>query len=143
MKIAIKILSIIFVSLLLSACNQNVGRTNNVEIIISDSDKFSKEKIEEAIGCVMEKFADFQGCDLLQLWYDEARSISEIDMIVKSGTGRVNGVSKENIIILFSNFYVGSSAPRYFNRNFTYTDWMWILIKNNENENWRVVDWGY
>jgi hypothetical protein len=45
---------------------------------------------------------------------------------------------------LFSDFYVDSSGgDGSFNPDYTYTDWNWILIRNSENDKWKVYDWGY
>ena len=44
---------------------------------------------------------------------------------------------------MFSNFKAGSRADMTFNRNSIYEDWVWIIIRDNANDNWRVDSWGY
>jgi len=136
-------LTTITLCLTLSACSPSNGIIDNVEITIGVSDNFSVEEIEEAINRVKEKFVGFRGCELLQLWYDEKSSEDRIESYMRSGGGRTNGVSRENVIILFSNFKAGSRAEMTFNQNTVYEDWMWILIRDGENDPWRIDDWGY
>jgi len=62
---------------------------------------------------------------------------------MRSGGGRTNGVSRENLIVLFSNFKAGTRAEMPFNRNFIYEEWIWILIRDSKNDPWRIDDWGY
>ena len=127
-----------------AACGQAGGKTGNVEVIIGDSVRFDREEIVRAADSVIKEFADFKGCELTQLWYDEAISDFTIDGYVESGSGSVNGVGKENVIVLLSNFDVDSSGgDGSFNPNSTYTDWNWIVIRDSENEDWYIKDWGY
>ena len=110
MKVILKrqslIVFFIAVCLASSACTQYRGITDNVEVSIGSSDRFSEVEIKSAANIVIKKFADFVGCELLQLWYDETRSDVVIDEYMSSGRGSVNSVEKENVIVLFSNFYV-------------------------------------
>ena len=91
----------------------------------------------------MQKFADFQDCELLRLWYDENKSDYEIDGFKESGGDIFRGIGRENIIILFSDYHSDASAGKGFNQDYTYTDWMWILIRDSENDPWQLKDWGY
>ena len=144
-KYLIRTFVAIMLCLALSGCTQEYGRIENVEIIIGASDKFNKEEIEEAIKRIKEKFADeFRGCELLQLWYDEESSSRQIESYMEFGRGSINGVNRENVIILFSNFETDSSVTGGpFEPNMIYEDWMWILIRDSENHPWRIDDWGY
>jgi len=72
---------ITLISLLIYLCfwsNENMGKVDNVEIIIGDSSKFSKKEIESAIKCVKNKFKSFKGCELKRIWYDEKLSNLEV-----------------------------------------------------------------
>lgn len=120
------------------------GKTSNVAVSIEKSEKFTEEEINEAVNTVKRKFRGFDGCELTELWYSEKDSNKMIKSYLNSGGGSENGIKKENIIVLFSNFNVDSSgAKEGFNPNSTYTDWNWILVRNGETDNWRVEDWGY
>ena len=122
-KILVVVFTVIALCLTLSACAPKEGQIENVKITIGTSDKFNKEKIEEAIDRIKEKFiSDFTGCELLQLWYDEKSSDQQIESYIRSGNGSKNGVSGENVIIILSNFKAGSGADMTFHRNTIYED---------------------
>ena len=65
--------------------NKNMGKIDNVEIIIGDSSKFSKKEIESAIKAVKRKFKSFEGCELKKIWYDEIKSEREISSYLSDG----------------------------------------------------------
>ncbi len=47
-------------------------------------------------------------------------------------------------MVLLSNFKVGPSGGNgSLEPNSTYTEWQWILIRDNTSDNWLVKDWGY
>lgn len=118
--ILIVLLSIMFYS--------QVGKTNNVQVSVEQSTKFSEEEINEAIVTVKKKFKEFRGCELTELWYSESS----------------NGMKDENTMILLSNFKVNSSGgDGSFEPNSTQSDWKWILRRDSKNDNWRVDAWGY
>ena len=130
--------------LTLTTCSQKSGKTEKVNIEIGASARLTSVEIEEAINAVKKKFADFKGCALTQLWYDETQSDYFIDGYMAGGHGSFNGVKKENVIVLLCTFTVDSSGgDGSFNPNSTYDDWNWILIRDSENDPWRVDDWGY
>jgi len=127
----------------LSACAASDGRIDNVEISVGTSTKFSVTEIEEAMNLVKERFiASYRGCELLQLWYDEIRSEQLINGYMSNGRGRTNGVTRDDVIVLFSNFYAGSRACMTFIPNTTHREWIWILIRDSEDDSWRIDDWG-
>jgi len=126
------------------ACGQSPGMVANVKVDTGTSDRFAQEEVEEAVDRVKEKFIDFRGCELLRLWYDEDWSNLFIESYMTAGRGSVNGVSRENVIVLLSNFEVNfSRGDGSLNPNSTYYHWSWILIRDYENGPWRVDDWGY
>lgn len=117
----------------------------NANFTIVPSDKFSEAEIRDAMYCVMDKFEDaFKGCELTKLWYDEEKSNSQIESYMSGGHGSFNGVSKDNVIVLLSEFDVDSSGgDGSLNPNSTYNNWMWILIRDSSKGEWQVDDWGY
>jgi len=136
--------TVIVIGLIFSSCGPTEGKVGNAEISIQSTDKFSTAEINDAMNCVMDKFAEFSGCDLKKLQYDEARSDKIIESYMKTGKGSINGVSKENVIVLISEFYAGSTGlDNGFNPNFTYEDWLWILTRDNKIDEWKVYGWGY
>jgi len=129
--------------LLLTGCQNN--SRDDVTVSIGQSEKFSSDEINDAVDCVIAKFdADFSGCTLTDLWYDESHSDLEIQSYIENGRGAINGVAEENVIALLSNFDVDESGgDGSLNPNFTYTDWNWILIRDSKDGGWTVDDWGY
>lgn len=143
MKKIVAFICLMLVMFSLVACQQ-VGKTNSVSVNIEKSNKFSELEISNAIGYVKEKFKDFKGCTLSDLWYDEKKSNDFIMGYLSNGKGSVNGVKAENVIVLLSNFDVDSSGgDGSLNPNSTYSNWNWILIRDTKTGNWRVDDWGY
>lgn len=126
----------------LVACNQE-EISNDIKIDISKSTKFSKAEINDAINCVKNNFS-FPASTLTKIWYDEEKSNYLVDVYLKYGQGSVNGVSSENVIILLSNFDVdGSGDNPVLESNSTYTDYQWVLIRDNKKSNWEIDDCGY
>ena len=126
------IIGLVILCVALAACVKQ-GNTDNVEIDIGCSEKFSADEINTAMDAVIHKFKDFQGCKLTKLWYDESHSNSWIEEYTL-GTA----------IVLLSEFDVDNKGgDGSFNPNFTYKKWSWILTRENESSNWQVKDWGY
>lgn len=126
----------------LVACNKG-NISNDISIEISESTKFSKDEIENAIQCVKSNFS-FPAATLTKIWYDEEKSNYLVDGYLENGRGLTNGVKAENVIILLSNFDVdGSGDNPVLNPNTTYSDYQWILIRDNKNNVWKIDDSGY
>lgn len=125
--------------LLLAAC---VGDSSRASVTIGESSKFSKSDINHAVDCVEERFKDFDGCELLKIWYDEEQSDEAVEAYMTNGRGSVNGVEENDVIVLYSNFFVDSSgSDGSLNPDMTYKDWQWILIRDDNS--WKVDDFGY
>ena len=142
MKKRITIICVLLVCFLI--LSNLLDRKTNV--IIGKSTKFTQEEVQEAISCVIENFEEkFPGCYLKKLWYEEEKSNAEIVSYMIWGKGSRNGVEKENVIVLFSNFYVNKSGGRYgsLNPNSYYKDFNWILIRDSKTGNWKIDDSGY
>lgn len=120
----------------LVACKQG-NTTNDLIRDIGRSSKFTEKEITEAIDSVIDNFS-FLASTLTKVWYDEEKSNSYIISYLK------DGIKSENIIVLLSNFDVdGSGDNPVLNSNSTYTDYQWILIRDNSTSDWRIDDWGY
>lgn len=142
MKKLIISLGLILAILSLVACKQE-KISNDIKIDISKSTKFSEAEINEAIDCVKNNFS-FPASTLTKIWYDEEKSNYLVETYLKNGQGSVNGVSPENVIILLSNFDVdGSGDNLVLEPNSTYTDYQWILKRDNETSAWEIDDCGY
>lgn len=127
----------------LPAC-KSVGNTSRAEMDYGHSDSFQEAEVRSAFDAVLIKFRDFKGCILKKLWYDESAYVSRVENYLSNGRGSVNGVKRENVIILFSDFYVDSSGgDGSFTPKTAYTNWSWILIREGADDKWQVDDWGY
>lgn len=135
---------LLIIVLILIVFYSQYGKVTNVQVSIEDSIKFSEEEINEAVIAVKEKFKDFQGSELTELWYSENKSNELTNEYMNYGKGSSNGITEENVIVLLSNFEVNSrGGDGSFEPNSTYSDWKWILVRDNDSDNWRVDDWGY
>ncbi|APH06514.1 DUF4829 domain-containing protein [Bacillus weihaiensis] len=140
--------TLFFLSLLIvfvfSMVYNGFGKVDHVQVSIEESTAFSKEEINEAVVAVKKKFKDFIGCTLTHIWYIEDKSMKITDDYMKYGNGSVNGVQQENVIVLLSSFKVGSSGgDGSLEPHSTYTDWNWIVVRDDHSDKWRVDDWGY
>jgi hypothetical protein len=136
-------IGLLLITFSLIACKAP-GKTDNASVSIEKSNKFTTEEINQAVSSVKDKFKNFKGCTLTDLWYDEEKSNDFISGYLSHGKGSVNGAEPENIIVLLSNFDVDASGgDGSLNPNSTYSNWNWILIRESKTGTWRVDDWGY
>ena len=111
---------------------------------MTESEIFTEKEIEKAMAAVKTKFRDFEGCELLELTYDEEFCKREVESYMNNGKGSSNGVKTENVLILKSSFdSVRPKGDSGLTTGITYNGWIWILIRDSENGNWKVDDWGY
>ena len=140
-KIAIY-LSMILMIFLLVGCNQN-NKLTNIKIDIGESTKFSKEEIDNAVDCLKRSF-DFEACTLTKIYYNEEISNTAVEDYLQFGNGSVNKVKAENVIVLLSDFDVDNSGNNpVLNPGETYTNYNWILIRDDKNSDWKVDDCGF
>jgi hypothetical protein len=142
MKKVVKYLSIILVVFSLVGCSQN-NEFTNITVDIGESTKFSKEEIDKAIDCLKRSF-DFEACTLTNIYYDEEKSNTAIKDYLQFGKGSENNTKPENIIVLLSDFDVDDSGDNpVLEAGSTYTNYNWILIRDDNSGNWKVNDWGF
>ena len=135
-------LSMILMIFLLVGCNQN-NKPTNIKVDIGESTKFSKEEIDNAVDCLKRSF-DFEACTLTKIYYNEEISNTAVEDYLQFGNGSVNKVKAENVIVLLSDFDVDNSGDNpVLNPGETYTNYNWILIRDDKNSNWKVDDWGF
>ena len=140
-KIAIY-LSMILMIFSLVGCNQN-NKSTNIKLDIGESTKFSKEEIDNAVDCLKRSF-DFEACTLTKIYYNEEISNTAVEDYLQFGNGSVNKVKAENVIVLLSDFDVDNSGDNpVLNPGETYTNYNWILIRDDKNSDWKVDDCGF
>lgn len=124
----------------------NSGKITNCKETIGESEAFSKKEIKEAMNTIKIKFLlGYEDCELVSLTYDEEFCKSEIERYLKTGKGAVNGASKENVIVISSDFLVGEepSGDSGLTPGTSYKGWKWTLIRNSKNGKWVVDSWGF
>ena len=142
MKKIFTYLSMILMIFSLVGCNQN-NKPTNIKVDIGESTKFSKEEIDNAVDCLKRSF-DFEACTLTKIYYNEEISNTAVEDYLQFGNGSVNKVKAENVIVLLSDFDVNNSGNNpVLNPGETYTNYNWILIRDDKNSDWKVDDCGF
>lgn len=142
MKKIVIYLSMILMIFLLVGCNQN-NKPTDIKLDIGESTKFSKEEIDNAVDCLKRSF-DFEACTLTKIYYNEEISNTAVEDYLQFGNGSVNKVKAENVIVLLSDFDVDNSGNNpVLNPGETYTNYNWILIRDDKNSDWKVDDCGF
>ena len=142
MKKIFTYLSMILMIFSLVGCNQN-NKPTNIKIDIGESTKFSKEEIDNAVDCLKRSF-DFEACTLTKIYYNEEISNTAVEDYLQFGNGSVNKVKAENVIVLLSDFDVDNSGDNpVLNPGETYTNYNWILIRDDKISDWKVDDCGF
>ena len=142
MKKIVIYLSMILMIFSLAGCNQN-NKPTDIKLDIGESTKFSKEEIDNAVDCLKRSF-DFEACTLTKIYYNEEISNTAVEDYLQFGNGSVNKVKAENVIVLLSDFDVDNSGDNpVLNPGETYTNYNWILIRDDKNSDWKVDDCGF
>ena len=136
MKKALCVIHLLFVIFILAACGG--GNIENVEVVEWEpSVIYTDRDIELAIQVVKDNFEkEFDGCTLTKIGYIGDSSLIEF----KGWADRYNA---DEAIALYSSFNVGASCRDVsLKTDYTYDDWLWILVRNNGGV-WQHVDHGY
>ena len=104
---------------------------------------YSEAEINAATDTVYSFFdSKFTGCTLNTLTYESEPSYKAAESYMQYGHGSVNGVTIDNVIVIFCSFTTDGNQTT-LNPNITYDDYMFILIRDNAGAPWSVDDWGY
>lgn len=137
MKRALTLFIVMAFALLLAGCNR--GDVSNVDRNIVDSELYTEAEIHEAMAAVERYFqANFPGCTLRELTYDEQFSIE------RGGSTYAERNEAERSLVLTSVFDVGGSdlgGGLSANKTVS-TGWTWRLTQN-DGEGWILQGCGY
>ena len=136
-KTIIMIVLYSFLLIGLVGCKNVLGNVTNVKLKVVSSEVYAQEEIENAINIIKNDFKEnWGGCTLNEISYvGDERNDDFIEWAIRN--------NKEEVIVLTSNFYVGSYAEDIsLNLNSEYNNWNWILVRN-KNENWQHIDHGF
>lgn len=132
------------VVLIASVFYSQSGKATDVQVNLGESVKFSDEELTNAAIAVEKRVGNFKGVELKELWFTEEESDRVVKDYMKYGHGSSNGIKQENVIVLVSNLKTDAKGgDGSFEPDFLYTDWNWILIRDNHSGKWHVDDWGY
>lgn len=138
MKGGFRILFAIMILLSLTGCKGKAG--GDITIDKGDSAKFSDEEIDSAIKVVKDNFS-FPGSELKAVCYDEAKSEYVIKDFMEYGAGKGADIDPNNIIVLFSEFYVSGKNPVLSKGE--YKDYSRTLVRAGKDREWKIEDQGY
>lgn len=122
----------------LSGCGGSCGgNVKDVEIKAVPSEIYSAKDIDAAIQTIVREFdAGWSGCALTEICYAG-------DAISSEHQDTADRYDADEVIVLLSSFDVDASGgDGSLNPNSTYSDWMWLLVRNAGGA-WRHVDHGY
>ncbi len=116
-----------------SACD---GKVKDVQIADYSSEIYSNAEIEAAINVTIDYFkTEYSGCTLNEITYMGDDKLDDYQRFKQNEV--------DQIIVLASTFYVGAfGGDGSFNRNFTYSNWTWTLVRS-DGVTWRLVSYGY
>ena len=118
------------------------GNVDKVSVTPIVSVLYTEKDYDDAVECVKGFFPEFENCELRTLRYGG-------DLMT---TKETNYCSQEDngteYIILLSDFYVNPeplfrSCQDAWNHDSMYTDWKWILCRENGKSEWTVCSYGY
>ena len=129
------LLMICAVALLLTGCGG--GTVSGVQKVIGESVIFSPREIEAAMELALDYFRkEFDGCTMTEIKYNEEKSAD-------ASKEWAQQYGAEEGIVLYSSFDVDAAGgDGSLNPNSTYTNWKWILTRDNGGR-WTLRTWGY
>ena len=110
----------------------------HIETVIRnvESEIYLQEEINSAIDTIQKELKeDWKGCTLTEVYYAG-------DEISRKEASDYNAEDVDVMVLLSSMYVARNGGDGSLNTNFTYKDWMWILVKSDNGE-WVHVDHGY
>lgn len=133
MKKHICLLLSFFIIIALTGCSQG-NRTEKTVIDYGESESYSQEDREKAVELIKNEIGNWE-------------SVSKLYNIRYAGDDTSNEEKGYNgyseVMVFLSDFKSARGANAGgFIENSKYTDWTWILGKN-DNGQWELLTWGY
>ncbi|MGG2466614.1 hypothetical protein ACOV1W_02700 [Paraclostridium bifermentans] len=92
----------------------------------------------------MQSEFDLKGATLLRVKYDEVKSNNAIKDYIMYGNGMESKAEAENTIVLFTDFYVDDSGSNpVLESDFTYTNYSWLLTRDDSDSDWEIEEGGF
>lgn len=116
------------------------GDVSDVKRILGDSALYDDALVNEACSVVEQYFAaEFEGCTLIALAYDE-----DIENRFAEEIARYKTEKGQELMVLLSIFTTDKhGGDGSFNPDDVYTDWQWYLVRTPDKDSWEIVSWGY
>ena len=113
------------------------GNASEVQVITGESALFSEREIEQSMEVAMNHFRrEFDGCTMTKIVYIESWSQA-------AAAEWAQQYGADEGIILYSSFDVDASGgDGSFTPNSTYSNWQWILTRDQGGD-WVLRTWGY
>lgn len=125
-----------------AACFLSAGRgdVSDVKRIFGNSALYDEAQVSEACRVVETYFAaEFEGCTLIALAYDE-----DIENRFAGEIARYRAEKGQELIVLLSIFTTDKhGGDGSFNPDDVCTDWQWYLVRTADQKSWEVVTCGY
>lgn len=115
----------------------------NIEVLIDDSDIYTRKEIESAINVVRSHIKEYPKVEIKKLSYDEVNSNEKKSLAL---VGVESKLRENEYIVIQANFYIGDIKENDFNRSglssFTeYIEWDYYLIKDLNSGSWKLVNY--
>lgn len=112
----------------------------SAERVIGYSALYDDELINKAFDVIEKEFAkNFKSCTLTELKYNEEVENQFADLISQYATE-----ANEELIVVLSTFETDSKdGDGNLNPNDTYTNWPCRLVRTEDKQSWKMVDWDY
>jgi hypothetical protein len=135
-----KLLTVAIIAILMfsfAACSGgNDGGDDGFTTTMTESEIFSNEDFDSAVGALEEYFESFEGCTLKSVSYagdDEVKAEAEYQ-----------GLDPELVMVLKSTFETdGEDHQNGLEPNHTYEDYKWIFTRQTTDGSWEHKDHGY
>jgi len=115
------------------------GTVDKVVVKPISSEMYTEQDYNDAVDCVKNFFPSFETCELLELSYagDEETKLET----------KYSQNESEEYMILKSDFYVKplevfQNENSAWQRDYTYTDWGWMLCRTKGTSDWIICNYG-